>query len=89
MNKIFKQISAGLSAWRESCRTQCAGRRTRRIEKEAMTALQVMEFNGDMYLSYHGVPVLSAKHATVPLTEAVSHSRETFKAWMEARLWEK
>lgn len=56
-----------------------------RLEEEARMAVQVMEYNGGVYLCIYGIPLLGGEGANeAGLVELVTHARNNYKSWKEA-----
>lgn len=51
--------------------------------------VNVMEFNGALYLSVSGVPLLGIGDISGDLPSAVQAARENYKDWKEEELWER
>ena len=58
------------------------------LDAEAREAVQVMEFNGELFVSMNGVPLLAVCDLNETLPEVVSHARQNYKDWKEEKLWE-
>ena len=64
-------------------------KRQARLDAEAREAVQVMEFNGELYVSIHGIPLFGQSDLSDDLTEAVASGRKAYKDWKEEKLWER
>ena len=76
MENLKKQIQV----WHEE--------RAARLEA-ARREVNVMEFNGALYLSVSGVPLLGISDISGDLPTAVQAARENYKDWKEEKLWER
>lgn len=56
------------------------------LTQESNSAIQLMEFDGAIYLSHHGTPVLPVTSLRCEAVDAVSQSR---KAWVDYHMKEK
>ena len=63
-------------------------KRQARLDAEARETVQVMEFNGELYVSVHGIPLFGQSDLSNDLTEAVASGRKAYKDWKEEKLWE-
>lgn len=59
---------------------------TEKIKRDALETLQVMEFNGKLYIAYDGVPIISADLINMDLPEALIEARETYGEYKISRL---
>mgnify|MGYP007096979559 CR=1 FL=1 len=80
MSNILENLKKRLQVWHEE--------RAARMEA-ARQAVNVMEFNGALYLSVSGVPLLGIGDISGDLPSAVQAARENYKDWKEEKLWER
>ena len=64
-------------------------KRQTQLDAEAREAVQVMEFNGELYACVNGVPLFGVDDIKGTLPEAVAHARQNYKDWKEEKLWER
>ncbi len=71
--------------WLSSKRTAFRERRARAkqesLEHLGYTTINVVEFDGKLYVSYNGIPIVPASSLTVEIEKAVSESRVSFLKW--------
>ena len=80
MSNILENLKKRLQVWHEE--------RAARLEA-ARREVNVMEFNGALYLSVSGVPLLGISDISGDLPTAVQAARENYKDWKEEKLWER
>ena len=80
MSNILENLKKRLQVWHEE--------RAARMEA-ARREVNVMEFNGALYLSVSGVPLLGIGDISGDLPSAVQAARENYKDWKEEKLWER
>ena len=76
----MENLKKRLQVWHEE--------RAARLEA-ARREVNVMEFNGALYLSVSGVPLLGISDISGDLPTAVQAARENYKDWKEEKLWER
>lgn len=90
MKKIIETVKKRLQTWHEERAKRIEAERQSRLDAEARRAVQVMEFNGDIYVSVNGVPLFSEEElAGISLPSLVNIGRKTYKDWKEEKLWER
>lgn len=57
----------------------------RALVKESSEILQAMEFKGEIYLCYHGVPLLTEDSLTSTLADTLEESRGIYVEYMNAK----
>ena len=58
-------------------------------DAEAREAVQVMEFNGKLYICVDGKPLFDIDIFRNSVAEVVASGRRTYKDWKEEKLWER
>lgn len=81
MKKIFKTIRQWFNAYSERVGAERSKARLERLEAESKRRLQVMEYEGDVYLSYDGVPLLTEDELGTDLVVALEEMRENWKKY--------
>ena len=89
MTTFLDKIKRRLQVWHEQRAERIETKRHARLDAEAREAVQVMEFNGELFVSMNGVPLLAVYDLNETLPEVVSHARQNYKDWKEEKLWEK
>lgn len=88
MTTFLDKLKKRLQTWHEERADRMQYKRQARLDAEAREAVQVMEFNGDLYVSVHGIPLFGQSDLSDDLTEAVASGRKAYKDWKEEKLWE-
>lgn len=89
MTKIFETVKKKLQVWHEQRAQKLEAARQARLDAEARRVVQVMEFNGHLYVSVHGTPLFSDEDLDgMSLTGLVKEGRDNYKDWKEEKLWE-
>ena len=89
MATFLDKLKKRLQTWHEERADRMENKRQARLDAEAREAVQVMEFNGELYVSVHGIPLFGQSDLSDDLTEAVASGRKAYKDWMEEKLWER
>ena len=89
MATFLDKLKKRLQTWHEERADRMQNKRQARLDAEAREAVQVMEFNGELFVSMNGVPLLAVYDLNETLPEVVSHARQNYKDWKEEKLWEK
>ena len=88
MATFLDKLKKRLQTWHEERADRMQNKRQARLDAEAREAVQVMEFNGELYVSVHGIPLFGKSDLSDDLTEAVASGRKAYKDWKEEKLWE-
>ena len=88
MATFLDKLKKRLQTWHEERADRMQNKRQARLDAEAREAVQVMEFNGALYVSVHGIPLFGESDLSDDLTEAVASGRKAYKDWKEEKLWE-
>lgn len=88
MATFLDKLKKRLQTWHEERADRMQNKRQARLDAEAREAVQVMEFNGELYVSVHGIPLFGESDLSDDLTEAVASGRKAYKDWKEEKLWE-
>ncbi len=89
MGNILDKIKKYISAWHKQFVERAEAKRKAQLEAEVNEAVQVREFNGELYVSIHGAPLLGVGDIKGTLTEAVAHCREIYKSYLEGSAWKR
>lgn len=89
MSNFLEEIKKRIQVWHEERAERIEAERQALLDAEAREAVQVMEFNGELFVSMNGVPLLAVCDLNETLPEVVSHARQNYKDWKEEKLWEK
>ena len=88
MATFLDKLKKRLQTWHEERADRMQNKRQARLDAEAREAVQVMEFNGELYVSVHGIPLFGESDLSDDLTEAVASGCKAYKDWKEEKLWE-
>lgn len=89
MNKFFEELKRRIQVWHEQRAERIEAERQAQLDVEARNAVQVMEFNGELYACVNGVPLFGVSDINGTLPEAVAKARQNYKDWKEEKLWER
>lgn len=85
--KILDEIKKRLQVWHEQRAASIEYKRQTQLDAEAREAVQVMEFNGELYACVNGVPLFGVGDINGTLPEAVAKARQNYKDWKSEKLW--
>ena len=88
MATLLEKMKRKMQEWHEQRAQRIEDARQAHLDAEAREAVQVMEYNGDLYVSINGIPLFS-EDLVGDLTAAVANGREAYKDWKEEKLWER
>ena len=89
MNNFFEELKKRIQVWHEQRAERIEAERQAQLDVEARNAVQVMEFNGELYACVNGVPLFGIGDIRGTLPEAVANARQNYKDWKEEKLWER
>ena len=89
MRKFFETLRKKLQVWHERRAERIEAERQALLDVEARNAVQVMEFNGELYACVNGVPLFGVSDINGTLPECVAKARQNYKDWKEEKLWER
>lgn len=89
MNNFLETIKKQLQVWQKSHAARMEANHKAQLDAEARKAVQVMEFNGELYACVNGVPLFGVSDINGTLPAAVAKARQNYKDWKEEKLWEK
>lgn len=84
--KILDEIKKRLQVWHEQRAASIEYKRQTQLDAEAREAVQVMEFNGELYACVNGVPLFGVGDIKGTLPEAVAKARQNYKDWKSEKL---
>ena len=87
--KILDEIKKRLQVWHEERAERIEAERQALLDAEANKAVQVMEFNGRLFICVNGKPLFDIDIFKNSVAEVVAIGRETYKDWEEEKLWAK
>ena len=89
MNKFFEELKKRIQVWHEKRAERIEADRQAALDAEAREAVQVMEFNGELYACVNGIPLFGVSDINGTLPECVAKARRNYKDWKEEKLWER
>lgn len=89
MITILDEIKRRLQVWHEQRANRIEAKRQAQLDAEASEAVQVMEFNGELYISVDGRPLFNIDIFRDSVAEVVACGRRAYKDWKEEKLWER
>lgn len=89
MNNFFEELKKRIQVWHEKHAERIEAARQAALDAEARNAVQVMEFNGELYACVNGIPLFGVGEINGTLPEAVAKARQNYKDWKEEKLWER
>lgn len=89
MSKFFETLRKKLQVWHEQRAERIEAERQALLDAEARKVVQVMEFNGELYVSVNGVPLFGIDEFRVSVGKAITNGRNNYKDWKEEKLWKK
>lgn len=87
MRKIIERVKTWLREFEERRQSDREKRMRGVLSQESVRRIQVMEYAGELYMSFDGVPLVS-EHAlrdNVKLADYVADCRETWMYWQQER----
>lgn len=84
--KILDEIKKRLQVWHEERAERIEAERQALLDAEANKAVQVMEFNGRLFICVNGKPLFDIDIFKNSVAEVVAIGRETYKDWEEEKL---
>ena len=88
MITFLDEIRKRLQTWHEERANRIEEKRQAQLDSEAREAVQVMEFNGKLYICVDGKPLFDIDIFKDSVAEVVACGRRTYKDWKEEKLWE-
>ena len=89
MSNFLEEIKRQIQVWHEKRAERIEAERQAQLDVEARHAVQVMEFNGELYACVNGIPLFGVSDINGTLPEAVAKARQNYKDWKEEKLWER
>lgn len=81
--KFFNAIRQWFQAMREQTHQVRAEKRSHYLDNLSCENINVMEFNGRLYVSYSGVPIVRVDDLKVKVPELLAQAREDYLLWKE------
>lgn len=87
MVTFLEKIKRSVQKWYERRAQNIEAAREARLDAESRTTVQVMEYNGDLFICVNGVPLIEKDDLNRPLTETVARFRGNYMDFMEEQQW--
>lgn len=87
MKRILERIKQVFSTWQSGRTARRRAHYAAVLDATARESVQVMEFQGRLYVSVSGVPLFDIDDVKGSLTDAITKARTNYKRWKEV-LWE-
>lgn len=85
----MKHVIKEMKKWYEDFCNRRAVMEQVTLDTEAREQVQIMEHNGQLYVSVDGVPLFGVNDFKCGLMEAVVRGREMYKDWKEEQQWQR
>ena len=89
MINFLEEIKKRIQVWHENRADRIENRRQVQLDAEAREVVQVMEFNGKLYICVYGKPLFDIDIFKGSVAEVVANARSAYKDWKEEKLWER
>lgn len=87
MSNFLETLKKKLQAWHEQRAERIEAERQTQLDVEARHAVQVMEFNGRLYICVNSKPLFDIDIFKKSVAEVVASGRQAYKDWKEEQLW--
>ena len=93
MESSIKEILGKVRAWYVEYKEYRRGKRLARVKKLAIRRskeeVQIMEYGGEMYICYRGIPIVRERDLGAPWGAVLVGSREVYEGWLVEREMDK
>ncbi len=79
--KLLGQIKQWWSDFVKDREEKQAVKKQKVLERMSCEVVNVMEFDGKLYVSYNGVPVVPVENLNVTIEKLLAQSRKSYLAW--------
>lgn len=87
MSNFLEEIKRRIQVWHEKRAERIEAERQALLDAEANKAVQVMEFNGRLFICVNGKPLFDIDIFKDSVVEVVASGRLAYKDWREEQLW--
>lgn len=87
MSNFLEEIKRRIQVWHEKRAERIEAERQAQLDVEAREAVQVMEFNGELYACVNGKPLFDIDIFKDSVAKVVTSGRQVYKDWREEQLW--
>ncbi len=81
--KLFSAISEWLKRKREQSQEAQQQKRNRSLAKTSWEKINVIEFEGRIYIAYNDIPIVRVDDLKVKVPELIAQAREDYLLWKE------
>ena len=93
MESRIRKILGKVRAWYGEYKEYRRGKRIARVRNRAIRRseeeVQIMEYRGEMYICYKGVPIVREGDLGAPWSGVLERSRKVYEEWLIEREMEK
>lgn len=93
MESRIRKIVGKVRAWYGEYKEYRRGKRLERVKelakRRSREEVQIMEYDGEMYISYMGIPIVREEDLGAPWIGVLERSREVYEEWLIEREMEK
>lgn len=79
--KFFNAICNWLKRIKERSQAACQKRRAKQLENISCKSINVIEFNGRLYIAHDGVPIVRVDDLKTKASDVLAQAREDYLAW--------
>lgn len=79
--KFLEQIKQWWSDFVKAREERQTAKKQKALERMSCEVINVMEFDGKLYVSHNGVPVVPVESLNVTVEKLLSQSRKSYLAW--------
>lgn len=87
MSNFLEEIKRRIQVWHEKRAERIEAEWLAALDAEARHAVQVMEFNGRLYICVNNKPLFDIDIFKKSVAEVVASGRQAYKDWKEEQLW--
>lgn len=89
IRKILGKVRAWYVKYKEYRRKKRMDRVKKLAKRRSREDVQIMEYRGEMYICYRGVPIVREEDLGAPWCDVLDRSRGTYGEWLIGREMEK
>ena len=89
IKKILGKVRAWYGEYKEYRRKKRLERVKKLAKRRSMEEVQIMEYRGEMYICYRGVPIVRERDLGASWCEVLEMSRKVYEEWLIEREMEK
>ena len=93
MESSIKEILGKVRAWYVEYKEYRRGKRLERVKvlanRRSREDVQIMEYGGEMYICYRGIPIVREEDLGASWYEVLEMSRKVYEEWLIEREMEK